>query len=728
MRRTGKAIGILAAASALSVFGGGLAIADNAVADGDGDGVAPVGDNEFVGEACAPGQGVHQSRYIIPLAVKRNGSAGSTNVFKDGSTVTFSRFSGPTPAVVGLPSPATVTLPSGWSSQGNNTLSSALSSTLTLDTTGTAAGDTVIGAIVYRARGLNSANNTIDRDDTMTVTAPVVNGATATSQDCVVPTASITNPASAANYGENSSQNVDFSCEDVAGAGGAAASGVKNCDATVTKPDNTSVAVTDGGSLPTAAVGAYTVTVSAEDNAGNTATASRGYTVTASNNPPTVTVQGVTHGAIYNKGQVPAAICAASDAEDGPSAPTAVLSAITGTYASDGIGSQTATCDYTDEGGLSAQTATATYSIVDPSAPSIDYDLTPEQPNGSNGWYKSGNVALDWTVSEPESPNSLNVSGCVDQNVTVDQAATTYSCAASSAGGSADQVDVTIKRDATRPALTGTPQGTPTNGWYTDDVTVAWTGDDNLSGVDEDTLPDDSIVTGEGSNLSTGAVTVFDLAGNESLPTTKSGIKIDRTAPTSSVSGVAANAVYATPPTVTCSATDQTGLSGVASHGTVTGNTTTAGLKSVSCNGATDNAGNTQTVASASVSYTLAPAGGFNSNFDSTTNVLKVKPNQAIPLKWAFSDGTSNFALLGSAATLSSVSSNRCTVANSIDGSEPAAEVAAGASGLQLLPDISYQMNWKATSTTGCRALTLTAPYATGGGSFTRTILVNIVK
>jgi hypothetical protein len=41
--------------------------------------------------------------------------------------------------------------------------------------------------------------------------------------------------------------------------------------------------------------------------------------------------------------------------------------------------------------------------------------------------------------------------GCANQSVTADQAETTYSCAATSAGGSALQQSVTIKRDATAP-------------------------------------------------------------------------------------------------------------------------------------------------------------------------------------------------------------------------------------------------------------------------------------
>ena len=175
------------------------------------------------------------------------------------------------------------------------------------------------------------------------------------------------------------------------------------------------------------------------------------------NTAPDVTVTGVEHGASYVKGSVPAAGCSVVDAEDGNSTFPASLSAITGTYASDGLGNQTATCTYTDAGGLT-ETVSATYSIYDPSAPSIGHTLAPASPDGNNGWYRS-DVTLTWNVSEPESPNSLAKTGCVDQSVTVDQAEMTYSCSATSAGGSSGPVSVSIKRDATPPtvALVGGP-------------------------------------------------------------------------------------------------------------------------------------------------------------------------------------------------------------------------------------------------------------------------------
>src|SRR5215208_2998517 len=117
---------------------------------------------------------------------------------------------------------------------------------------------------------------------------------------------------------------------------------------------------------------------------------------------------------------------------------------------------------------------TATFSVTvsnptppaDTTEPIIDYTLTPGSPDGANGWYKS-DVALTWNVTDPES--SVTKTGCVNQNITADQAETTYSCSATSAGGSAGPVNVTIKRDGSAPVITdagakATPDGA--NGWY----------------------------------------------------------------------------------------------------------------------------------------------------------------------------------------------------------------------------------------------------------------------
>jgi hypothetical protein len=243
------------------------------------------------------------------------------------------------------------------------------------------------------------------------------------------------------------------------------------------------------------------------------------------NTPPTVTVTGVEHGASYAKGSVPAAGCAVEDAEDGTASYAADLSAISGAYAADGLGNQTASCSYTDTGGLTQETS-ATYSIYDPSAPTIDSMLTPSSPDGDEGWYRS-DVTLTWDVGEPESPNSLALDGCDDQSIVTD-GEFVFSCSASSAGGSSGPVEVAVKRDATKPTITGSraPEANAF-GWNAGDVVVSFACADALSGLASCTVA--QTLGGEGRDQSV-VGTARDRAGNIDFATV-GGINIDRTAP-----------------------------------------------------------------------------------------------------------------------------------------------------------------------------------------------------
>jgi hypothetical protein len=273
------------------------------------------------------------------------------------------------------------------------------------------------------------------------------------------------------------------------------------------------------------AQGSTTISVSqTSNNTGATfALAPATFTVNVTpppNTAPTIAVAGVTGGANYNKGSVPNATCQVTDTEDGNSSFPATLSAITGTYASDGIGSQTASCDYTDGGGLQAS-ASETYNIVDPSPPVITKVVTGTE--GNNGWYTS-NVSVDWTVNDPESPNSLQTTGCNDQNIIADQAEQTYSCSATSAGGSSGPQSVTIKRDATDPNVS--LNGGPADGqsYFFGDTPAAPTCDasDALSELDGACS-----VSGYSSAVGTHTVTATatDMAGNENTASSTYTVK-----------------------------------------------------------------------------------------------------------------------------------------------------------------------------------------------------------
>src|SRR5262245_814893 len=70
---------------------------------------------------------------------------------------------------------------------------------------------------------------------------------------------------------------------------------------------------------------------------------------------------------------------------------------------------------------------------------------------GSNGWYVS-NVTVSWVVQDPESPIFATV-GCDPVSVTTDTTGTTFTCQATSAGGTSS-ASVVVKRDVTAPTVT----------------------------------------------------------------------------------------------------------------------------------------------------------------------------------------------------------------------------------------------------------------------------------
>ncbi|HVE60143.1 MAG TPA: LamG-like jellyroll fold domain-containing protein [Pyrinomonadaceae bacterium] len=146
---------------------------------------------------------------------------------------------------------------------------------------------------------------------------------------------------------------------------------------------------------------------------------------------------------------------------------------------------------------------------------------------GSNDWY-TGNVQINWTVTDGESSVS-NSNGCGISNVTGDTSGVTFTCTATSTGGTATQ-SVTIKRDASAPEINASANagGNPyTGGWTNQDVVVSFDCYDALSGVAFQTDP--LTLADEGANQSA-AGSCTDAAGNSS-ETTFSDINIDKTAP-----------------------------------------------------------------------------------------------------------------------------------------------------------------------------------------------------
>ena len=100
------------------------------------------------------------------------------------------------------------------------------------------------------------------------------------------------------------------------------------------------------------------------------------------------------------------------------------------------------------------------------------------------------------------------------------------------AGNIATFTSAAFKIDKTAPSLSWGTATPPANsaGWNNTDVSVPYTVDDALSGVDTSLPPSPLVPTVEGSDV-TRTVTVTDLAGNTATFTSPA-FKIDKTAPT----------------------------------------------------------------------------------------------------------------------------------------------------------------------------------------------------
>jgi hypothetical protein len=73
-------------------------------------------------------------------------------------------------------------------------------------------------------------------------------------------------------------------------------------------------------------------------------------------------------------------------------------------------------------------------------------------PLGNAGWY-TGDVTVEWEVVDA---TILTTSGCEDAAVVSDTVGVTFTCSATSWGGTAS-ASVTVKRDATPPSVTCEP-------------------------------------------------------------------------------------------------------------------------------------------------------------------------------------------------------------------------------------------------------------------------------
>lgn len=146
---------------------------------------------------------------------------------------------------------------------------------------------------------------------------------------------------------------------------------------------------------------------------------------------------------------------------------------------------------------------------TDATPPVITPTVTGTQ--GADGWYTS-DVGVSWSVADAESPIGSQ-SGCDASSVTSDTHGVTFTCSATSAGGTASR-SVAVKRDATTPAIAFSGNA----GSYTVDqtVSIACSATDATSGIASRSCPDasgDAYTFDVGANTLSASAT--DHAGNQ---------------------------------------------------------------------------------------------------------------------------------------------------------------------------------------------------------------------
>ena len=261
--------------------------------------------------------------------------------------------------------------------------------------------------------------------------------------------------------------------------------------------------------------------------------------------------------------------------------------------------------------------------------------------------------------------------------------------------------------DTVAPVISGSNVVNST--WRNTDLAASFTASDALSGLANSadasftlTASDNSTLDGDGNPVPTVvSKIVYDIAGNSS--TRSVSALIDKVAPSVLVTGVSNGVQYTlgSVPTAGCNTSDS--LSGVATQATASTTGGPVGYVTVTCSGATDNAGNT---GSASVRFqVIYNWSGFFRPVDNLPTLNVVKAGSAIPLKFSLG-GDQGLGVLAAGSPTSKVSS--CDTAGTPDTIEET--VTAGSSSLSYDPATGqYNYVWKTDKGWAgtCRTLTM---------------------
>lgn len=381
----------------------------------------------------------------------------------------------------------------------------------------------------------------------------------------------------------------------------------------------------------TFALGTTPVNCSATDTAGNTANGSFNVTVQDTTPPVIAAHADVTAEATSAAGAIVSYTAPATSDNVDP-AGVATCDPASGTQFA--FGDTTVTCNATDVAGNHAIQTTFVMHVVDTTAPNLVGMPTDMSVEGNT----TGGANVSWTdptATDLVDPTPIVACLPVSGSFFALGGPHAVTCTATDASGnqSSASFNVTVQ-DTTPPDISfvnRTP-ATNSNGWNNTDVTVNWSCSD-LVGVVSASVSETVSTEGEGQSA---IGTCTDTSGNTASDT-QTGINIDKTRPSVSVTGVANGATYSRGlvPAAGCDTTD--GLSGVATPASVLvdgGNLNGVGTFTATCSGALDYADNAAAPVSV-IYYVVYNWNGFFSPVDNPGVVNVAKGGSTIPVKWS---------------------------------------------------------------------------------------------